>query len=376
MNKKKICLTAAALVAVGALVLCVYLIWSSGLRMETLESIELSCGETVTAYELVKQISRHEGVELSLEGKGTLTENNRCISFPQAGDYTVTVKASVGASSVSVKTLVHVLDTDPPQLICDDFAVVLGEAPDYLAHVEAWDEQDGNLTNSIKIDSSQIQLDKVGRYEVTYSVTDLGGNTTTDTAMLTIKPAPASDISLSEGIFWLAVNEYEQLSASVLPLDWEGEIVWSTSDPSVCVVNDGLVYCKGVGSCTITATADEISASCTVYGEYPSASTLWLNQSTMELDKGQICKLTVRSYPSNWGGSVTWRSSDPSVASVDEQGLVTWQGRGECTITVSAEGGASDSCTVTCIGKTWQDSIWEWFGGTVQSGDTPVEDTH
>lgn len=48
------------------------------------------------------------------------------------------------------------------------------------------------------------------------------------------------------------------------------------------------------------------------------------------------------------GATVTWRSSDPSVAATDTSGLVAGVGEGDATITASA-GSASGSAVVTVM---------------------------
>ena len=68
---------------------------------------------------------------------------------------------------------------------------------------------------------------------------------------------------------------------------------------------------------------------------------------------------------------VTWSSSDPSVATVSDQGEVTAVRAGNCTITATA-GGKSATCTVRVQGAggvdagigSWEDSD-EDYGGTV-----------
>jgi hypothetical protein len=49
-------------------------------------------------------------------------------------------------------------------------------APDYASGVTATDDVDGNLTTSIVIDSSSVNLTTAGSYTVTYTVTDAAGN--------------------------------------------------------------------------------------------------------------------------------------------------------------------------------------------------------
>lgn len=53
---------------------------------------------------------------------------------------------------------------------------------------------------------------------------------------------------------------------------------------------------------------------------------------------------------------VRWNSSDPNVAKVDQNGVVTAVGRGTATITATAENGESASCKVT-VKLTW----WQWI---------------
>ena len=61
---------------------------------------------------------------------------------------------------------------------------------------------------------------------------------------------------------------------------------------------------------------------------------------------GETLQLTYTVTPSDSTDAVLWASSDSAVASVNQNGLVTINGCGECTITVSA-GSVSAVCTIT-----------------------------
>ncbi len=74
-----------------------------------------------------------------------------------------------------------------------------------------------------------------------------------------------------------------------------------------------------------------------------------LNKNNLTLDVGKSETLTATITPSNaTNQNVTWESSNPSVATVDESGKVTAVAPGEATITVTtADGGKTATCTVT-----------------------------
>lgn len=75
---------------------------------------------------------------------------------------------------------------------------------------------------------------------------------------------PATGISLSSGILVMSEGASHQLTATVTPADTTELTAWSTSDPAVATVTDGLVTSVGQGECTVTATAGAVSASCSV----------------------------------------------------------------------------------------------------------------
>lgn len=77
-------------------------------------------------------------------------------------------------------------------------------------------------------------------------------------------------------------------------------------------------------------------------------STVQLNQSSATLGDGETVQLSATLLPEDTvNRTVTWESDDPSIATVSEEGLVTAIGPGTCSVTATAVGGASASCSVT-----------------------------
>lgn len=81
---------------------------------------------------------------------------------------------------------------------------------------------------------------------------------------------PATGITLSQDTLYLTPGEMASLTAIVKPEDaTDKTVTWSTSDESVATVTDGVVIAVAPGTATITATAGDVSATCTVTVERP-----------------------------------------------------------------------------------------------------------
>ncbi|NRT90013.1 Ig-like domain-containing protein [Clostridium beijerinckii] len=83
-----------------------------------------------------------------------------------------------------------------------------------------------------------------------------------------------------------------------------------------------------------------------------SKHSVTLNESSISLNVGESKQLTETTTPA--GVQVTWKSSDESVATVDENGNVTGVKEGQVTITATINDGsnASATCTVNVIPKS------------------------
>ena len=168
-----------------------------------------------------------------------------------------------------------------------------------------------------------------------------------------IKDIPVSRLSLSETTLTLTVGEEANLSVTVTPDDaTDKTVVWSTSDPSVATVSNGLVRAVAPGSATIyVKTADGlISASCavTVNRLVIHAASVSLDKPSLEMLVGDEETLTATVSPADADDkSVVWSSDNQAVASV-VNGKVTAVGAGEATVTVKTnDGGFTASCAVT-----------------------------
>ena len=166
----------------------------------------------------------------------------------------------------------------------------------------------------------------------------------------------ATSVDLNVTELTLNCGQSYQLTYSVEPPNSTDEVFWRTTDSSVVSVTDsGLITAKAVGTATVLLNiGDNASAQCEVTVVQPVTS-VYLNYSSRTMDVLDTLQLTASVRPDNaYNKGVTWMSSDSSVASVDDTGLVTAHKKGEATITVTAVDGSgkSDSCDITVNGNT------------------------
>lgn len=127
---------------------------------------------------------------------------------------------------------------------------------------------------------------------------------------------------------------------------------FTSSNSSVATVDlYGKVTAVGAGTASITATTNYwTTATCQVTVNPTLATSISLNQTSMNLPIGSSQKLTATVLPAGTSDkSVTWTSSDESIATVDANGNVTGVASGLATITATTNDGSnlSASCAVT-----------------------------
>ena len=164
------------------------------------------------------------------------------------------------------------------------------------------------------------------------------------------KSISATNVSLNKTELTLKKGETATLVASITPENFTDTISWRSTDTKVATVTDaGLVKGVAVGTAKIKVTVGSTSALCTVNVIQPVTSIL-LNKTSLTMDALNTYQLTATAYPTTAvSRDIAWSSSDSSIASVDEKGLVTAHKKGTATIKATAKDGSniSNSCKVT-----------------------------
>jgi len=136
-----------------------------------------------------------------------------------------------------------------------------------------------------------------------------------------------------------------QFALNVLPKSAElPKVTWSSSKDSVATVSaNGRVTVKQKGKVTITAKFGNRQLKTTVTTVVPTYSQL----KNFSLYQGQTQKLQITVKPADYPiNSIKWKSSKPSVATVDAKGKVTAKKPGKTTITATING-KKISCKLT-----------------------------
>lgn len=150
---------------------------------------------------------------------------------------------------------------------------------------------------------------------------------------------PVETVTLNKAELTLILGKEETLVATVKPDDaTDKTVAWTSSNTAVAKVDaNGKVTSVAVGTATITAKAGEIKATCTVSVIIPVES-ITLDKTSITLEEGESKTIIANVAPNNaTNKTVSWISSNTSVATVDQNGKVTAIIEGTATITAKAE---------------------------------------
>ncbi len=162
-------------------------------------------------------------------------------------------------------------------------------------------------------------------------------------------------ITLDVTALALTVGEEYTFTVTTEPADIEGlTLSWSSSDESIVSVEDGTVTAVAEGTADITVSGgDNVSATCkvTVSPEEEveiEAESITLSTASADMLIGESMTLTATVLPENTTDkTVTWTSSESSIAGVDDNGTVTAVSAGTAVITATTVNGRTAECTVT-----------------------------
>ncbi|MDE7312790.1 MAG: Ig-like domain-containing protein [Eubacterium sp.] len=229
-------------------------------------------------------------------------------------------------------------------------------------------------TNIATVTDGTVTAVAEGTAKITVTVKERGANGEEKTAVCNVEVVGADTLTkveitgLTDKKLSLPVGGEAQLETAVTPEGLEGvAYTWESEDASIAEVDQaGKVTAVAAGTAKITVTAQGADGKgtatdwCTVEvtNEEVAVTGITLDKTALELTSGSQAQLTATVEPENaTNRSVTWSSSDESVATVAD-GKVTAVVAGTAQITASC-GGRSAVCTVTVkdAGGQGQDTV-------------------
>ncbi len=278
------------------------------------------------------------------------------------GTATITVTTKTGSKTATCNVTVNITPTGVSLNKTSATLTSKGATLQLTATVSPTEAEDKTVTwkssnDNVATVSSSGLVTAVGNGTATITVTTKAGSKTA-TCAVTVNIVPTG-VSLNKTSATLtSKGATVQLTATVSPTEAADKTVtWKSSDDNVATVSSsGLVTAVGNGTATITVTTKTGSKTATCNVTVNIAVTeVSLDKNEVTLFKcGETLQLTAMISPSEAADkSLKWESSDETVATVSDSGLVTAVNRGTCTITATALDGSgkSDSCEITVRGN-------------------------
>ncbi len=352
MNGKKVLRISCCLILLLALTVCQLKLVDYFRQSEISERL-LSQQLTLTVGDCVKCDELLSGSDLSanqltwlVDGDSVSVKNSSEICCESSGTSVVTAmdgnrpvaKCTLSVTAISVITLKSDFASVGEGLTVDISASTVGEHSDNFTYESenssvATVDENGTVS-AVSSGDTRIKVSGYGCDSVYFNVS--------------VSKSPYT-VTLSEQALTLGIGESTVLTAA-LPEDSYGEIApeFSSSDEAVATVDEnGLITAVATGKCEITATAySGACAACSVeVGNAPKSLSIQVNKTSLYAGETAAVKTTVNSGAVCNGCSFT--SSDETVATVSESGVITGKGRGTVTITAGTYNGKKASCEVS-----------------------------
>ena len=167
-------------------------------------------------------------------------------------------------------------------------------------------------------------------------------------------PAPEPEtvnISISPVTVQLKVGEMTTLEVTGA----SSNIEWTSSNEDVATVYHGVVTAKAIGKAEVKATAGKASATSIIYVTGTDGASLRISPPKVTLRPGDEYDFK---YGNTYDLEMTWSSSDPSVATVNNEGHVTAVAPGNTTITLATP--LESVTALVCVEHSWGEYQLVW----------------
>lgn len=298
----------------------------------------------------------------SSDEKVASVNSNGVVEFVGAGKVDISAASVLGGASASTSFDVR---SDIKKIILDksEANMIKGgtirlsataEPGDAYNTMMRWESDDEDVA-SVSQDGV-VSAHKSGKAVITVRSTAVSGVSASCTVTVT---TPVQSITMSPKVASIAVGEKMTLTATVLPEDADNrKVKWTSSKPEVVTVSDdGEITGAGSGEAVVTAYSDEksdVKAECTVtvIKEKKPVSSVTFNVTSQQMNVNTTFQIVATVQPEDATSKVLqWTSSNESVATVDDKGLVSAKAEGSTNIVALATDGSGKSatCSITVV---------------------------
>ncbi|MBC1563587.1 LPXTG cell wall anchor domain-containing protein, partial [Listeria booriae] len=152
------------------------------------------------AFDVMAGVSASDLEDGDVTGGITVTAND--VDTNTVGTYHVTYSVTDSDGNTTTKTItVTITSNDAPTFTTSDVYLKVGDKFNPYAGITASDTEDGDLTDRIDIESSDVDMTQAGTYAVEYSVTDSDNNTTKITRHVYVRTNDKPVIHASDQTF-------------------------------------------------------------------------------------------------------------------------------------------------------------------------------
>ena len=342
----------------------------------TTNSIGLLEGESIqVSAKVIPENSTNNTLSWSSNNTNIATVSNGLIVGKSEGNTTIIVSTSNGIrKEISVNISKKKVETEPEntEILLKNIKINVGNLT----------LEEGNTTqiNAILEPSNATNKDiiwstsnsNVATINQNGTITALKEGTTTITVSSTtnseIKDSielivkknskAVSDVIINEKNITVKVGGETRLTVTVLPSTaLNKNVTWTTSNTNIATIdNNGILNAKNIGTAIITATSISnpyIKGQSTITVEPIEVANITLSTTSVTIKKGETQTITATPQPSNaTNKTLTWKSNNTSIATVDNNGKITGVSVGKTTITVSSNNNITKTINVEITPNT------------------------
>lgn len=311
---------------------------------------------TLNAVQKPADLAR-ELIWSSSDANVVAVDQNGTIQGIAQGTATITAATADGKGKAAQ---LKVLVPKPTEISIYDYdnEIILGQTMDIEAYADipyrydtkvempvTWSSSDSSIISieTASGTSATLKGNKPGKATITASTPDGG---TASIELEVIRPE-LDYITLNKTKATLGVKEKLTLKVSLVPAEATTTLKWKSSNSKVAAVTKkGVVVGKKVGTAVITVTAaNGYSAEATITVKAAPDSVTLSKSGTVTLKRGKTLKLKA-TLPKKTASALTWKSSKPKIASVDQKGVVRALKKGTAVITVKTFNGKTAKVTI------------------------------